>query len=74
MLLWSCVFKDTSGIRFLATGLIQSTLAVSEHPMMPAGTIANTIKICRVREKSLSVVPPTGRKTQNPEQMQQLWV
>ena len=71
MLLWGCVFKDTSGVCFLATGLIQNTLAVSEHPTMPTSTVENTIKICRVHEKSLSTAPPVGRETRSPEQTQQ---
>lgn len=33
------LFKETSGIGSLATELIQHTLAVSEHPPVPAGTI-----------------------------------
>lgn len=71
VLLRGRVFKDTSGVCFLATRLIQNMLAVSEHPMMPTSTVENTIKICRVHEESLSVAPPVGRETQSPEQMQQ---
>ena len=76
MLLRGCVFKDTSGVCFLATGLIQSTLAVSEHPTMPTSTVENTIKICRVLEKSLSIAPPVGRETRSLEQMQEplVWI
>lgn len=76
MLLRGCVFKDTSGVCFLATGLIQSTLAVSEHPTMPTSTVENTIKIYRVLEKSLSIAPPVGRETRSLEQMQEplVWI
>lgn len=71
VLLRGCVFKDTSGVCFLATGLIQNTLAASEHPTMPTSTVENTIKICRVRKKSLSTAPPVGREIQSPKQTQQ---
>lgn len=62
VLLQGRVFKDTSGVCFLATGLIQNMLAVSEHPTMPTSTVENTIKICRARKESLSVAPLVGRE------------
>jgi hypothetical protein len=58
------VFKDAAGICFLATGLIQSTLAVSEHPTM-LDARKHHVKIIIIKKESTEQEPGAEHNSSN---------